>query len=219
MYPEDVCRGTLRAVGGNLEAAVNRLFDGNPAPPLPKAGTTQSVVAVPSSVNSGDPIYRIYGAGAAEVNGIYYRSVAVDGVSSYENESGICLLRYRMKSGSVYWYFTTKGGNLDQESGDYYRCETETDAPPLGEIHGSEGVFETNKCPSGVLPSPQITLVSQEESDELAAAEAASIQDATVTSDISTPNISALNLDEGAQDKKEERKASLISAFRPTQGY
>ena len=147
----------------------------------------------------------------------------ITGVPSYANDNGICLLRYRMKSGGVYWYFTTQGG-LDQETGDYYRCKTEADEPPLGEIHGTEGVFEINKCPAGVLPPPQITLVTPEEREELAAVEAASTPreapppEVAVTSDHHVPDLSGLQLEETVQDEKEAGQPSLISAFRPTQG-
>ena len=34
-FSMDVCRGTLIATGGNIERVINRLFENQPAPPVP----------------------------------------------------------------------------------------------------------------------------------------------------------------------------------------
>ena len=113
MFPEDVCRGTLRAANGSMQEAMNRLFDGNPGPPVAKRGGPTGAredrppefnpcSAAMGGVQVSDLVYTVDGAGSEEVNGYYRASPPVDGVPSYVNvETGVILLRYVMpRSGS-----------------------------------------------------------------------------------------------------------------------
>ena len=69
--------------------------------------------------------FEVKDAGSNKVNGTYYLSEeVVDGCASYENENGVVLIRYKMaRSGERYRYFTSKGGNLSDPQGDYYRVK------------------------------------------------------------------------------------------------
>ena len=80
-----------------------------------------------------------FGAGFGAANGVYtrtgeYRNATGDAAPLFIHEAGqIWLLRYRLPSGTDWWYLADKD-QLDRNDGDYYRVRADPEArdvPPL----------------------------------------------------------------------------------------
>eukprot|EP00933_Yihiella_yeosuensis_P075197 TRINITY_DN84440_c0_g1_i1.p1 TRINITY_DN84440_c0_g1~~TRINITY_DN84440_c0_g1_i1.p1 ORF type:complete len:329 (-),score=31.94 TRINITY_DN84440_c0_g1_i1:454-1440(-) len=102
--------------------------------------------------------FLVRGAGVSEVNGIYVKCAGhKDGVPYFSNDSGVLLFRYRLRSGSTWWYLSEASANLDTTNGDFYRVKSDSDTPPTGLI------WTTGSCPHGKGPVPMLHAVDADQ--------------------------------------------------------
>ena len=103
--------------------------------------------------------FRVSGAGVASVNGVYSQSNkgTKDEVPYYTNgNTGIILFRYAMpRTRERYWYLA-ESTMLNSDLGDYYRVKSESALPPCSLV------WTIERCPDGVLPSPQVLNIHSE---------------------------------------------------------
>ena len=93
--------------------------------------------------------YVAEGGGFAPANGTYTRDGDYGGSPKWVHADGqIWLIRYRLPSGSHYWYVADKD-QLSRDDGDYYRVKTEAALPPV------DGDWRLAK--DGVEPPPRFT--------------------------------------------------------------
>ena len=93
--------------------------------------------------------YVVEGGGFAPANGTYTRDGDYGGSPKWVHADGqIWLIRYRLPSGSHYWYVADKD-QLSRDDGDYYRVKTEAALPPV------DGDWRLAK--DGVEPPPRFT--------------------------------------------------------------
>lgn len=95
-----------------------------------------------------DPIYRVVGAGATLVNGLYIEGEVMDSVASYHHSQNSVVLLRHMLAGVRFWFL------IDSSSSEtYYRLRSDANTPPL------DLVWECHYYPLAVLPAPHVEAV------------------------------------------------------------
>ena len=88
----------------------------------------------------------VFGAGTASANGRYAHDGDYEGNPRYVC-GDLCILRYTMPTGNLFWYITSK--DVDKDAGDLYRVRSQANSPPC------DAAWTVAK--DGVLPAPRLS--------------------------------------------------------------
>ena len=148
--------------------------------------------------------YVVFGAGSAEVNGLYVRDGEHGGSPLFKNDKW-WLMHYTVPGGKRFWYIADKD-NVDVDAGDMYCVPSDAAEPPT---HSA-----WLKAPDGILPVPTL-LKAQTRSDQEESQPKASVQKAS-SSSVAPPPVSRTRRADPSVYTRDE-VASSIHRQAPTQ--